>query len=205
MRLMLLKAASAPSELLEAYTLNTVAVVTDVKSKLCPFLGTGWWPQHVTGREKAKTFPLLSQDRDALLKAEKFYSPFQQDRTTFKACFHLKSSCAKTLASLTDTSLSLWGLQMRYFSCSKRCLGFERKAIYFILMCDQCDIILQVKRSLCWHRRTLCRHTCCPVLPSTAPHRLTAFKSQHSVILPNPTSQLSYSKYFLTIIYFTAI
>lgn len=115
MRLMLLKAASAPSELLEAYTLNTVAVVTDVKSKLCPFLGTGWWPQHVTGGEKAKTFPLLSQDRDALLKAEKFYIPFQQDRTTFKACFHLKSSCAKTLASLTDTSLSLWGCKWDIF------------------------------------------------------------------------------------------
>lgn len=63
MRVMLLKAASSPTELLEAYTLNTVAVVMGVKSKLCPFLA---WPSHVTGGEKTKTFPRFSQYREVL-------------------------------------------------------------------------------------------------------------------------------------------
>lgn len=163
-----------------------------------PFLGTGWWPLQVTGGEKVKTLPLLSQYRDTLLNAEKFYINFQQERKTFKACFYLKSICAKTLASLTDILLSFWGLQRNSFSCFKCCLGFERKLIYFILIYDQRDIILQVKRTLCWH-------TCYAVLSSSAPCRLSAFKPRGSVVLPDPTSQLSHTTFFKAELKSTAI
>lgn len=187
MRLMLLKAASSPAELFEAHTLNPVAVVMGVQSKACP-PRPRCWLLHGTGGEKAATSPLLPQHRDTLLNAEKLYMTFQQDKTTSKARFYLKSSCAKTLVSPTDTVWSLRDLHIRVFPLFKRCLGFERKPIYFILICDQRDTIPQVKRTLCW-RVLPCSFTLCPT-------QAYSFQTTPQCNPAGPTSQLSHSNYF---------
>lgn len=128
MRLMLLKAVSYPSQLLEAYTLNTVAVVTGIKSKLCLFLSQA--ADHcIQLVKKRQKLVLCFLSRDTVLNTRKFYITFQQDRKNSKACFYPKSSCAKPLVFLTDTLLSLWGLQINSFSCFECCLWFERRLI----------------------------------------------------------------------------